>query len=271
MPNELVKLLDYVKERRAIDFTAWRPAGIQRRMGPRLSATGSADYRAYLSFLQKNPRELDSLVDALTIKVSCFFRNPLFFEVLKNLVLPELLEAHKQDGLRIWCAGCARGEEPYSVAILIRELAGKESPSPNVFIIGTNIDEGALETAKEAVYRPESIEDVRKGHLDRYFVPENGQYRLKEEVRSMVAFARHDVMTGTGPREGVFSDYHLILCRNVLIYFSRSMHEKTLSALAGMVSGGGHLALGEAEALPPGMAERFDEVLPGTKLFRKRE
>lgn len=269
MRSDLDKLVDYLKERRAVDFTAYRPAVLQRRIGLRLSAAGSADYGSYLSLLQKEPRELDALIDALSIKVSGFFRNPLVFDVLHAIILPALLETFGC-GLRIWSAGCARGEEAYSVAILIRETADLEACSPDAFLIGTDIDEGALAAARDAVYNPESVADVRMGLLERHFLSEGGRYRLKDAVRSMVRFVRHDVTTGTGPSEGVFTDYHVILCRNVLIYYDRSVQERILGSLTGMISSGGYLVLGEAESLIPPLSNQYEEVMRGAKIFRKK-
>src|SRR5574340_1455803 len=107
--EELYSLLDYVKEQRAVDFTVYRQTTIGRRLESRLMRTGIPDYAAYLEYLKENPAELDALMDALTIKVSCFFRNPFVFEALSKIVLPEMLENNKEDVIRLWSAGCAKG------------------------------------------------------------------------------------------------------------------------------------------------------------------
>lgn len=266
----LRELLEYVKSQRAVDFAAYRPNTIRRRLDLRLSATGMHDYASYVRYIEENPGELDSLIDSLTIKVSHFFRNPLVFEVLKEIVLPGLIENFKDDILRIWCAGCARGEEPYSVAILLKEVMSSEHTASKVFIIGTDIDLGALEYARRGVYEAESLQEVKKAYIDRYFAPEGGLFRVSDEIRGMVTFAYHDIATAVLPKEGIFSDYHLIFCRNVLIYFSRGLYERVLAGITDSLLARGYLVLGEAESLPPHLSNIYDYGFPIVKVFRKR-
>ncbi len=264
--REFQELLAQVQELRSIDFSAYRPSTIQRRLALRLQTLGMPDYVSYRRFLQEKPEEVESLVDAFTIKVTHFFRNPFVFEVLHNLVLPELIETCKNDTLRIWCAGCARGEEAYSIAILLKEIADRESLPSGSFIIATDIDRTALADAERAVYKNESLLEVKNEHLDKYFIRESGNYALNHEIRSMVAFACHDVTTCTSPKEGIFSEYHLVLCRNLLIYFNRDLQKRVQKHASSVLRPGGYLVLGEAEAMiEPG----FAEFMPHTKIYRK--
>lgn len=265
------EILDYLRGKRAVDFAAYRQGAIMRRLGTRLSATGSAGYPEYLDRLRQDPAETDALLSALTIKVSCFFRNPLVFEMLREVALPDIVEGCRGGTLRIWSAGCARGEEPYSLAIAVRDLAAKEEGIRSVFILGTDIDEKALDTACSARYPDDSLDEVKKKYLVRHFDPEGGFFRLKEEIRSMVVFGRHDIASGSAPAEGVFADYHLVLCRNVMIYFDRRTSQRVCTSLAGLVSSGGYLVLGEAESVPGALSGEFEELAPGTKIFRRRQ
>lgn len=267
--DNLHTLLEYVRKLRAIDFNAYRPGTIKRRLEIRLSATGMPDYASYLQYIEENPKEIDALIDTLTIKVSHFFRNSFVFEVMKSFILPELIDTHRGDALRIWCAGCARGEEAYSVAILLKEVMGKEKIFPQTFILATDIDRETVEDARRAVYTTESLVEVKKGCLDKYFTVEHDFYRLKNEIRSMVTFAYHDVTTCKLPKEGIFSDYHLILCRNVLIYFERDTQERVMGSLSGSILKDGYLVLGESETIPHQL-DNFYEVMPYTKAFKKR-
>ncbi len=269
MSDNISQILNYVKELRAVDFTVYRQTTIGRRLETRLMRTGIPDYASYLEYLKGNPGEFDALMDALTIKVSHFFRNPFVFEALSLFVLPEIMENNREDVIRIWSAGCAKGEEAYSAAILIKELISKEVLRQEALILGTDIDRGALEDARNAVYKPESLLEVKKGLLDRYFAVENAFYRLNEEIKTMVAFVCHDISTLTAPKEGIFMDYHLILCRNVLIYFDRNLCTKVLEYLSNMLQKGGFLILGEAESLLSGAADRFQEVIPKSKVFKR--
>ncbi|HLA48829.1 MAG: hypothetical protein A3I04_01525 [Nitrospinae bacterium RIFCSPLOWO2_02_FULL_39_110] len=268
-PDRLYELLEYVRELRAIDFNAYRQDTIKRMLEKRLQSTRMPDYASYQQYLRENPQEIDVLIDTLTIKVSHFFRNPLVFEVLKKTVLPELIDTGKRDTLRIWCAGCAKGEEAYSVAILIREIIKEEPFIPDIFLIATDINREAIEDAKNAVYPDEALLEVKKGYLDTYFNIEDGNYRLKDEISLMVTFAYHDVTTGSTPKEGIFSDYHLILCRNLLIYLDRELQERVLKSLSGFLVEKGYLVLGEVESLPAQISKGFYEIIPNTKIFRK--
>jgi len=269
MADDLQQILDYTRARRAIDFSAYRPSTIRRRLELRLLATGMPDYASYCKYIIETPTELDILIDSLTIKVSHFFRNPLVFEALREVVLPELLDTFKKETLRIWSAGCARGEEAYSVALLIKEIVRQEEIPIKVFIVGTDIDREAIEDAKKAAYKADSVLEVKKDHLDKYFDFTDGLYRLNDEIKSLVTFAYHDITTFCTPKEGIFSDYHLILCRNVLIYFNSEVSSGITKSFHNAVTENGYLVLGEAETMGRGLADDYEEIMQRTKIFRR--
>jgi len=269
MSDNISQILNYVKEQRAVDFNAYRPDTIKRRLDLRINSVGAPDYNSYLYCLKENPQEIEGLIDTLTIKVSHFFRNPFVFEAIMKVVLPDLIESRQGEGLRIWCAGCARGEEAYSTAILLNEIMREELLFTHLFLLATDIDRSALDDGQNAVYTDEALSEVKKGYFDRYFAPEGDSYRVKEEIREMVTFAYHDITTCKPPKEGIFSNYHVILCRNVLIYLDRYTQEKVLESLSGFLLNKGYLILGEAETMPPQLSGDFYEVIPYTKVFRK--
>ena len=270
--DDLTHLLDYVKGLRGLDFKTYQPNSIRRRLALRLVALNIQDYQAYRHYLTENDQEIDALIDSLTLKVSRFFRNPFVFEALATFLLPRLIavagETAGSEPIRVWCAGCGRGEEPYSLAILFRELLVDHSAPPLVFILATDIDEQALAAAREAVYPEEAMAEVKKAQLNRYFRLEQGQYRLHDEIKKMVTFDRHDVTSAMAPTTGVFSGYHLILCRNVQIYFNRHIQCRTMTTLTGCLRKGGALVLGEAETLPETLSGLV-EMLPSSKIFIK--
>lgn len=268
-PEEFQEILEYVRELRGVDFNAYRGSTIKRRFDLRLSSTRMHDYASYQKFIKENPAEIDALIDSILINISHFFRNPFVFEALREIVLPELFDAFKDDILRIWCAGCARGEEAYSVAILANEIVKKETPGTKIFIIGTDIDRKALEDGKKAMYKADSVLEVKKDYLDKYFIVKDGFYHLKDEIRSLVTFAYHDITTRTTPREGIFSDYHLILCRNVVIYFNRELSAGVFNSFTKFIKQNGYLVLGEAENISQTNRD-YEEILQRAKIFRKR-
>ncbi len=267
MSDAMSAILQYVKDQRKLDFSVYRPDTINRRLDQRIASAGAKNPDSYFQLLQNTPLEIDKLIATLTITTSHFFRDPLVFNVLEKFILPELFETFAGEMLRIWCAGCGRGEEAYSMAIMLSRAAGSESQeSALATIIATDVDRKALGDATEGSYDAEALREVRKGVFDRYFTEERGRYRVVDEIRPMVHFVYHDVTTCRPPREGIFSDYHLILCRNVLIYFNREMQEKILRGFSGILRNRGCLVLGEAEMISAG---DLCEVFPRTKIFRK--
>lgn len=265
-PDRYREILDHVEKQRGIDFNAYRVSTMQRRLALRLQILGLSDYDAYCHFLKEDPGEIDALIDTVFINVTHFFRNPFVFEVLHNFILPDLVDTCKNDTLRIWCAGCAQGEEAYSIAILLKEIADKDVSSKS-FIIATDIDRKALADAERAVYKNESLLEVKKQYLDKYFTHKDGIYSVNQDVRSMVTFAYHDVTACTSPKDGIFSEYHLVLCRNLLIYINRDLQKRVQKHVSSVLQAGGYLVLGEAET----MAEQgFSEFMLHTKIFGKR-
>ncbi len=270
--DDLAHLLDYVKDGRGLDFNGYQPDALSRRLALRLAALNLPDYQAYRHYLTENDQEIDALIDALSLKVSRFFRNPFVFEALAAFLLPRLIAAAGSEPIRVWCAGCATGEEPYSLAILFRELLAHHPAAPPLFILATDIDEQAFQAARAALYPEEAMIEVKKGLLDRYFSLERGRYRLADEIKKMVTFARHDVTAPIPPAIGVFSGYHLILCRNIQIYFNRHIQRRTMATLSGCLLKGGALILGEAETPPEDLpGPRLVEMLPRSKIFIKED
>jgi len=252
MNKELEKILSYLNEKRGFDFSGNRPAIIERRISKRLAATRSTNYPDYLSFLKVHPRELDSLIDVLTINVSRFFRNTLTFEYIADRVLPAIVAQKAETfdtALRVWSAGCSTGEEPYSVAILINELIEKEKLKLHLNIFATDIDKGALKKAQAGVYPFENIKGIKYRLLKKYFTIDDESYKLNSEIKELVSFAVYDMLDKKTyvPPESVFGNFDLVLCRNVLIYFQTEYQDIIFDKLYRSLSKNGYLVLGEAE------------------------
>lgn len=251
--KDLQQLLQKIFEERGFDFRQYKKDMLKRRLARRLSATRTASYGDYAKILNAQPEEYKRLFDDLTIKVSYFFRNPLTFELLYRVVLPEMITRKEQSMdkmIRVWSAGCAYGEEPYSVAILLTELLGEQLKNYYITIYATDIDGDALNRARIGVYSENSVLEIKKGLLDKYFYY-NGNYRIKECVKELVAFSLHDLTSEKiiVPSESVFTNFDLILCRNVLIYFSKDLQKKVLNNFGTALNEKGYLVLGESEML----------------------
>ncbi len=271
----LKPILDYLLEERGFDFSGYHPAMLERRIGRRLTATACKDFTEYLNCLQQNAVELDHLTDVITINVSRFFRDTLTFELIADRILPAMIREKTQAGdhsLRVWSAGCAKGEEPYSLAILIHELLRKEEATMNLHLFATDIDSGALTEAEKALYSASSVENVKYQYLTKYFLPEGPSFRLVPEIKKRVTFALYDILDKkrSVPPESVFGNFDLVLCRNLLIYFDieyqNTIFEKLYHALAKQ----GYLILGKAEAPSMTYRHNLSRVFDLSPIYRKR-
>ncbi|MFH0724802.1 MAG: protein-glutamate O-methyltransferase CheR [Pseudomonadota bacterium] len=255
MPYDIAPILNCLHAKHDIDFTGYRISLIERQLTQRFSATSCDNVAEYLHYLQSNPDELDSLLDALTIHVSRFFRDPLTFEYIAHRVLPEVVHRKKElmdPSLRVWSAGCSMGEEPYSAAILIHELLEKEGLNLRVHIFATDIDEKILARAVRAEFPFESISEVKFGLLKKYFMSKEDVFQLKPEIRTAVSFSVYDILDRktVAPAESVFGSFDIVFCRNLLIYFDAEHQERIFGKLYRSLSQNGFLVLGGTE-IPP--------------------
>lgn len=275
MNVDLKSILDFLRERRGFDFAGYPPAMLGRRIELRLGLTGCTDLHTYREYLTNRPEELDRLVETITISVSEFFRNPLDFEYLAARILPELVQtkcAHSRPALRVWSAGCARGEEPYSFAILLDEFCRREKRVIDRHIFATDINERALADAANGFYAAAAVENVKHRHLAAYFTPEGEGLRLRPEIRQRVTFSRYDMLDRAHrvPPDSVFSDFDLVLCRNLLIYFKSDYRDVIFAKLHGALAPGGYLMLGEAETPPMKYQSALRHVGDFNSLYQKQ-
>lgn len=270
----LAPLLEYVSKQSGIDFALYRHATILRKLDLRLQATKAASYAAYLEYLRVHPAEMEDLIGALTIKVTSFFRNPLVFEILASCVMPEAIS--RFGSLRIWSLGCASGEEPYSLAIIAGDLLKKEKKPVSVEILGTDIDARAIGKAVRGEYPEEGIADVRKRHVDEFFriIPDHASkhltYRISDSIRSIVRFESGDIISGVRREKDEGRKYHIILCRNLLIYMSRDLQEEVLNDIFHILHVGGYVVIGESETIPDKLSARFARDFPGVKIYGRK-
>ncbi len=213
----------------------------------RLRETEAADVATYLPLLSE-PAERQALLDEVTIQETHFFRNPPQIRALRAHVLPELMRHAATHGrrLRIWSAGCSTGEEAYSLAMLLRELVGSAS-GWDVRVIATDISARALETARAGRYSGRAVQMVGPTDLARFFIPVGNAFEVRPEVRELVEFRHHNLVTELPPYDGEEAD--LVLCRNVTIYFSRETTCELMRRLHGCLRDGGYLFLGHSETL----------------------
>ncbi len=264
--DELHDLLERINERSGIDFGSYKPGTILRRLHGRMNATSRPTLADYAAYLESDPEEYARLVNSLLIKVTEFFRDPKLFEYLRENVLPELIAEARRDRreLRIWSAGCSTGEEAYSAAITVAEALGGEAAWPDIRIFATDIDREAIAFARRGIYPPAALKGLPAGARDRYFVKSNGGYGAVKRLRALMVFGEHDLGERTP-----FPRIDLLLCRNVLIYFSTPMQRIALETFAFSLRPGGRLALGPSETVMA-LPEPFEDEEARLRVYRRR-
>ena len=265
-PREpLQRILALLRGRTGHDFVPYKETTIRRRIERRMNVHQIKDPKAYVRYLQENPHEVDLLFGELLISVTNFFRDPQAFEALSK-ALPGLLESrHGASSLRVWAAGCATGEEAYSLAIVVREALEKAGLNCAVQVFGTDLDSRAIEEARAGIYAPGITADVSPERLNRCFSLENSTYRVRKEIRETLIFALHDLI-----KDPPFTKLDLIVCRNLLIYFDTAAQRRLLPVFHYALRPGGLLFLGPSETIG-GLADLFETVDAKWKIYRRKE
>ena len=238
-------LLDFVKEARGFDFTGYKRSTIQRRVAKRMAAVGVERYDEYLDYFEVNGAEYVELFNMLLINTTGFFRDPQTWEYLASEIAPQLLADRAPDSpLRVWCAGCASGEEPYTVAMVLARVIGDAGFRERVKIYATDVDEEALDQARRGAYPPRQIEDVPPEALDRFFERTDRYYLFRRDLRRSVIFGRNDLV-----QDAPISRIDLLVCRNTLMYFTAETQSQILRRFHFALDGDGYLLLGRSEML----------------------
>ncbi len=262
--EDFAQIRDILFHGRGFDLGGYKDRCIKRRIAARIRNLGYRRIEGYIDLLENSDVEQEQLLEALTIHVSQFFRNPTTFAILEEQVLPELLLKHRDEReVRVWSVGCAGGEEPYSIALLFDELC---RPNDLTSIFGTDVSADILEKARSGVFESHRLVEVPDPVLAKYFSQEGMRYRLDEQICKKVRFLRHDIL-----QDRPFLRIDLILCRNMLIYFSRQEQERILRALANSLAPEGLLVLGRAETMVNESRELFTCVDPVERIYRKRD
>lgn len=224
-----------------VDLSCYKTKQMQRRLNAYLRRSGYATWSDFFRAVRDDPAGLGKLNDYLTINVSSFFRDLDKYEYLQETIVPELLHGHPT--LRVWSAGCSRGHEPYSIAILLAEVT---NPRRRHHILATDIDRSALVQAEAGgPYPADDVKHVSPPLLKRYFSAEDDGYRVIERLRRRVVFRHHNLLS-----DRFESEFDLIVCRNVVIYFTPEVKERLYHRLAGALRPGGVLFVGGTEIVP---------------------
>jgi two-component system, chemotaxis family, CheB/CheR fusion protein len=243
--QDLEVLLDHLKRNRGFDFTGYKRASLARRIQKRMHYVNLVRYADYMDYLEVHPEEFAALFNTILINVTSFFRDESAWEVMARDVIPELLERKTAGSqLRVWSAGCASGEEPYTLAIILAELLGPEEYRERVKIYATDVDDEALAKARQATYTEREVAGVPPKLLEKYFERNESNFIFRKDLRRQVVFGRHDLI-----QDAPISRVDILVCRNSLMYFNAETQSRILARFHFALNEGGILFLGRAETL----------------------
>jgi two-component system, chemotaxis family, CheB/CheR fusion protein len=240
-------LLEFVRDERGFDYTGYRRPTLMRRFQKRMQEVGVDDWDAYRTFLAEHTDEFAELFNTILINVTGFFRDREAWTVVGDEVLPRLLEERGDAPIRVWSAGCASGEEPYTIAMLLAEALGDEGFRRQVKIYATDIDEDALAEARDASYTAKQLEKVPPDLRERFFQQSDHRFVFRNDFRRAVIFGRNDLH-----RDPPISRVDLLVSRNTLMYFGSELQQRILANFHFALNRGGFLVVGKAEALQSG-------------------
>lgn len=259
----LTDILNLIKSKTGFDFRLYKRPTIIRRLTRRM-AFNNCSLAEYLALLRQNAEEIELLVKEFLVGVTRFFRDESAFEELKLKVIPEILKnKNPQEPIKIWVAGCSTGEEAYSLAILLREHLDRSHMTNDVKIFGSDINRDALEFASRGLYGPAIINQVPANVLGKYFIKEDGKYRVVSPLRKMIVFSHHDLV-----KDPPFGKIDLVCCRNMLIYVSPELQKRILAIFNFAMRLGGYIFLGPSENIGI-LKDNMVEVSKKWKIYRK--
>ena len=261
----LREILLLLRQRTGHDFSSYKGGTVLRRIQRRMSVRGLGNLSEYTRYMREHNEEPPALLKDLLISVTNFFRDREAFAALERRVIPRLL-AGKQtaDQIRVWSAGCATGEEAYSLAMLLSEALPARSDAPTIQIFATDLDEQAIAVAREGFYPDPDVVDVSEARLHRFFQRVPGGYQVRRELRELLLFARHNMI-----KDPPFSHLDLVACRNVLIYLNRSLQRRVVETFHFALRPGGLLMMGLSES-PEGTGDLFAIIDKEAHIYESR-
>src|SRR5215472_2172968 len=261
----LEELLAFIRDSRGFDFTGYKRSSLSRRIRKRMQEAGVGNYVDYRDRLESSAEEFGYLFNTILINVTSFFRDVEAWTYLRREIMSELIaDTESSEDIRIWSAGCASGEEAYSLAIAFAEALGIEETAKRVKIYGTDVDEEALRDSRAGLYPAKALESLPMELRDKYFDKNGGQFAFRPDLRRRVIFGRHDIT-----RDAPISRLDLLVCRNTLMYFNVETQSHVIDRFHFALREGAFLFLGKAEMLLSD-GERFEVVSMRQRVFKRR-
>jgi chemotaxis protein methyltransferase CheR len=263
--DDFSTLKQFIEQTLKIQCGNYKEDYIKRRLLSRMRSTNTSNYSEYLKYLKANEPELEVLRKALTINVTEFFRDHDVYEFLKDAVLPDLFRKRKR--VRIWCAGCSTGEEPYSIAMILSDvIAQNQELSAKIF--ATDIDKVVLAKAQEGIYTQKAMVKLSPSQIQRHFTKlPDGNYQVNPSLKELIRFLPHDLMSGVPVARWL----DLITCRNVTIYFTEAQKDDLVRVFHGALVNDGYYIMGKTEYLGRQVENLFVAKDSVQKVFTKKE
>jgi chemotaxis protein methyltransferase CheR len=263
--KEFTDLKAIIKKKIGFNCDEYKEPHLKRRLAARLRANNSISYKEYSDILLSDEEESRKLKEGLTVNVTELFRNPETYEAFRCLALPELIKTKSDNRtIKVWSAGCSNGEEPYSIAMMLVEYLGISAKRYKISILGTDIDDDSLAKAQRAEYKIKQIEKMDIKRLNQFFIKNNENYKLVEDLQRIVQFKHHDMISGPE-----MYGFDIIFCRNVTIYFEQKLQEKLYSKFYDSLNNGGYFVMGKTETLIGPALDLFEPVDLKERIYRK--
>lgn len=262
----------FLRKKLNLDLLQYKNNYVERRISARMKLTKAESLASYLVLIKKDPKELNTLKDYLTINVTEFFRNMETFDVLRKDTIPTIIKSKEKGGsntIRVWSAGCSSGQEPYTLAILFIEAFEKFSKDFRLVIIATDIDRKSIAQAKSGRYESSIIEGVPKDLLIKYFDKIGDEYQVKSFVQDCINFKFLDLTADDGSNVAGVSAYDLIVCRNVIIYFKSELKKSLFMRFYNKLRKNGYLVIGKNESLTGEAKTLLEDVNISERIYQK--
>ena len=232
---------------RGIDVSKYDEVFLYKSLQKRIAKTVCDSEEAYFSFLDNS--EAEKLVDSLQISYSAFFRNPLTFAVLENIILPSLIQKRRTKEIRIWSAACAAGQETYSLAVLLEELKSNDNSKTNYRIFATDKSEEQINKAKDGLYVVNALNNLSLKRVNQWFTKEGDIYTIKPDLKKNIDFSVFDLFDSqlSCPPNSIYGDFDIIMCANLLFYYKPEFRKTIIEKITDSLVLGGYLITGEAE------------------------
>ncbi|MFH1416171.1 MAG: CheR family methyltransferase [Elusimicrobiota bacterium] len=270
--SEFKLFQEFISKNSGLNFDESTKLSLKISLLARIRHKGFEDYSQYYKYIRFHPNgatEFRDLLTLLTINETSFFRNPEQFRGLKKFIIPEILKDNQEKNIKIWSAGCATGEEPYSIAICLLEIL-HDTKSWNIEILGTDIDKQALSGAKEGIYKQRSLRLTNKKYIEKYFKEDNGRFRLNDNIKDMVSFDYSNLSNTAMYPSPLTGRWDIIFCRNVLIYFKKELVEQIIAKFYREIRDSGYFLVGYSEMLTA-YKQDFKAVKYGDLFIYKKE